>query len=31
MDTLELEQDEKLVSIRYQRFKQGVEDKEPIG
>ena len=31
MDVLELQADEKLVSIRYQRFKQGVESKEPIG
>jgi menaquinol-cytochrome c reductase iron-sulfur subunit len=31
MDVLELTQDEKLVSIRYQRFKQGIETKEPIG
>lgn len=30
MDTLELQRDEKLVSIRYQRFKQGIENKEPI-
>lgn len=30
MDTLELARDEKLVSIRYQRFKQGVAIKEPI-
>lgn len=30
MDTLHLEADEKLVQIRYERFKQGVETKEPI-
>jgi quinol---cytochrome c reductase iron-sulfur subunit, bacillus type len=29
MDQLELEAAEQLVSIRYQRFKQGVEHKEP--
>jgi Rieske Fe-S protein len=31
MDALELQVDEQLVSIRYQRFKQGIESKEPIG
>ena len=31
MDALELQEDGGLVSIRYQRFKQGVEGKEPIG
>jgi menaquinol-cytochrome c reductase iron-sulfur subunit len=31
MDELEVEVEEKLVSIRYQRFKQGVPDKEPLG
>jgi menaquinol-cytochrome c reductase iron-sulfur subunit len=30
MDKLELKADEKLVSIRFQRFKLGVEAKEPI-
>ena len=30
MDTLELQVEEQLVSIRYQRFKQGIEGKEPI-
>lgn len=30
MDTLELKTQEKLVSIRYQRFKQGVSEKEPL-
>lgn len=30
MDTLDLQSDEKLVSIRYQRFKQGISEKEPI-
>ncbi|HET6581812.1 MAG TPA: Rieske 2Fe-2S domain-containing protein [Nannocystaceae bacterium] len=31
MDQLETKQDETLVAIRYQRFKLGVEAKEPIG
>jgi Rieske Fe-S protein len=31
MDELEIDVDEKLVSVRYRRFKQGVEEKEPIG
>jgi menaquinol-cytochrome c reductase iron-sulfur subunit len=31
MDALEVQVEEKLVSIRYQRFKQGIEGKEPIG
>lgn len=31
MDELEVQKGEKLVAIRYQRFKQGVETKEPIG
>lgn len=31
MDSLELQVEGDLVAIRYQRFKQGVEDKEPIG
>lgn len=30
MDALELKREEKLVSIRYQRFKQGITGKEPI-
>ena len=30
MDTLETKVDESLVQIRYQRFKQGIEGKEPI-
>lgn len=30
MDTLETKLDEKLVQIRYQRFKQGTGDKEPL-
>lgn len=30
MDALELKRDDQLVSIRYQRFKQGVPGKEPI-
>ena len=29
MDTLEVADEEGLVSIRYRRFKQGIEDKEP--
>jgi menaquinol-cytochrome c reductase iron-sulfur subunit len=31
MDALDVQVEEKLVSIRYQRFKQGIESKEPIG
>ena len=30
MDTLETKVDENLVQIRYQKFKQGIEGKEPI-
>lgn len=30
MDALEVESDEKLVSIRYVRFKQGIADREPV-
>ncbi len=31
MDTLQLEQEDELVQIRYQRYKQGSQSKEPIG
>ena len=31
MDALEVQVEEKLVSIRYQRFKHGTDAKEPIG
>jgi len=30
MDTLDVKQEDKLVSIRYQRFKQGISEKEPV-
>jgi len=30
MDSLELQVEDKLVAIRYQRFRQGTEDKEPV-
>lgn len=30
MDTLEVQTEDEMVAVRYQRFKQGTEDKEPV-